>query len=675
VGLNRKIALILIIPMLLLIGAFAWTIQSQVLNRFAALEQAQQQKNHQRLLEAINNQLDNLNRISNDYSAWDDTYHFIQGQNDAFVAENLSLSTLNNLNIDGIWLFDQTQQLRSQISIDRHNNSAIAAASELLQYITSTLASQPTHTHQSGLLTINGRTLLLAINPITDSESLLAPLGALVMFKYLDQDVIDHLAKQTQLVLHLRPLPDTGDPPIAANILTALNHQALWLQNDDAHTAHSYSRLNDLSGQPALLLQVSLARDIYREGLSTASQLLSFTFVALVLFGSATFIAIHRTALKRLTRLSQGLAAIGNHSASHTRLEMHGKDEISQVARAVNSMLDELDLAFEQRRRASERQRELNALLVRIATDDAVLQGDTAALFAIMAGSLSSGAALDVWSLWLASEDGQSFDCLRTSIDTRIGMTSEHLNNVLTQRESGLPNLLEFQFAEPPHHGLILPFHVDSHLAALCVEAYSPQTLCEPDERDFLIAATRLIERTLCTHFQNLREKDLRQRAEIDALTGLANRSMFEVTLMHRLKQLQGNANMVGLLFIDLDHFKAINDTYGHAVGDWLLCQVAERLRAQVRVDDLVARLGGDEFTIILSSLHSSADAERIAEKILLALSSPFLHQATRLLTGASIGLAWAPQHGSSVADLVKAADLAMYKAKQHGRSNWALAT
>ena len=149
---------------------------------------------------------------------------------------------------------------------------------------------------------------------------------------------------------------------------------------------------------------------------------------------------------------------------------------------------------------------------------------------------------------------------------------------------------------------------------------------------------------------------------------------MFEIALMQRLAQVRDDTSMLGLLFIDLDHFKPINDTYGHAVGDWLLCQVAERLRAQVRADDLVARLGGDEFTIILANLHSSTDAERIAEKILQALSRPFLYQQTPLRTGASIGLAWAPEHGSSVAELVKAADLAMYKAKQHGRGNWAQA-
>lgn len=673
--LNSKIALILVVPMLMLIGAFAWIIHTQVLNRFAALEQAQQQQNHGRLLEAINSELDDLSRTSLDWGAFDDTYNYMQGQDADYIDANFTPTSLNNLQIDGILLFDRRQQLHTQYSLDRRTQSRVEPPPELLRRIAASLANLPADAHQQGILTVQGRTLALASSPITDSNAELPAIGALVMFKYLDQGAIDGLAKRIKLSLRFSPLEGPDSASIAPEVLAALARQPLWLQNDDPDLAASFSLLNDLSGTPALLMQVSMPRDIYREGLATTRQLIGFTFIALLLFVVATFFAIQRVALGRLSRLSQRLIAIGTKAGNRDRLSMRGNDEITQVARSVNSMLDDLDLAFEQRRRASERQRELNALLVQIATDDAVAHGDTAALFKIMAGSLAAGASLDAWSLWLSCEDGQSFECLRASTDSPlIGMTAERLSRALTQREAGLPNLLNYPFDEPQQHGLILPFHVDSHLAALCVEAQDPQALRDLDERNFLIAATRLIERALRTYFQNLREQDLRQRAEIDELTGLANRSMFEIALMKRLNQVHDQAQRVGLLFIDLDHFKPINDTHGHAVGDWLLRQVAERLQALVRGDDLVARLGGDEFTIILNNLRSPEDAERIAEKILQSLNSPFLHDATALHIGASIGLAWAPEHGSSVAELVKAADLAMYKAKQHGRGNWAQA-
>jgi diguanylate cyclase (GGDEF)-like protein len=674
VRLNTKIALILVIPMLLLIGAFAWAIHSQVLNRFAILEQAEQRQSHQRLLEAINSELDGLSRIGLDYSTWDDTYDFIQGKKPDFATTNLTPSTLINLRINGVLLFDQHHQLHTQYSLDRRAQHYQELPAALLERIASSLASPQKSTPQQGILTFQGRTMELASSPITDSNGELPPLGTLVMFKYLDQGAIDDLAKRIKLELHFQPLQGPGSENIDPRILSALNQQPLWLQSEDANTTSTYSKLNDLTNQPALLMQVRMPRDSYREGLSTVRTLLAFTFIALLLFVAGTFLAIHRVALKRLSDLSQRLALIGRQDSHHERLPTRGSDEIAQVACAVNAMLDNLEQVFEQRRSASERQRELNALLVSIATDDAVAHGDTAALFRIMAGSLTAGTSLDAWSLWLSSEDGQSFDCLRSSSGVTIDMSAEQLQQILSERANGLLNLLTCKFAQPQHHGLILPFHVDSHLGALCVEARSAEALSAPEELDFLIAATQLIERSLRTHFQNLREHELRQRAENDTLTGLANRSLFEIVLMQRLKEVHNSQRMLGLIFIDLDHFKPVNDTYGHAVGDWLLCQVAERLREQVRADDLVARLGGDEFTIILSSLHSVEDATRLTEKIMQAMHRPFLHGTIRLECGASMGLAWAPAHGSNVADLVKAADLTMYAAKQRGRGNWQFA-
>lgn len=672
--LNSKIALILVLPTLLLVGIFAWAINTQVLSRFSALEQAQQRDHHQRLEQAINNELDNLQRSSLDWATFDDSYNYLQGLQPDYREANLNLTTLRTLRIDGILFYDLQRHLHSQFSIDAQTQQPSQLPAELLQQIAASLTAQPGGAAQHGILIFRGQTLELASSPITDSDGELPARGSLVLFKYLDQRAIDRLAQRIKLQLHIQPLQDAAQA-IAPAVRNGLQQQALWLQSDDADTASSFSILNDLTGQPALLMRVSMPRDIYREGLSTARQMLGFTFAALLLFVGGAFFAIHRVALRRLSRLSARLIRIGSRGGDQERLPMRGNDEISQVAQAVNAMLDDLDQAFAQRRSASERQRELNALLVRIATDDEMAKGDTAALFRVMSSSLSAGTSLVGWSLWLSSADGQHFDCLRsTTTQQATAISAQSLQDVLIRHDNGLPDHLPYPAASGVH-GLILPFHVDSHLGALCVEVSSPQALENTDEVAFLVAATQLIERTLRTHFQNLREQDLRQRAEIDTLTGLANRSMFEIALQKTLNLAQHSGAIIGLLFIDLDRFKPINDSHGHAAGDWLLRQVAERLRAQVRNDDLVARLGGDEFTIILNGLHAAEDACRLAEKICQALAQPYPYSGAVLHSGASIGLAWAPLHGNSVAELVKAADLAMYAAKQRGRGHWLSAT
>jgi diguanylate cyclase (GGDEF)-like protein len=126
------------------------------------------------------------------------------------------------------------------------------------------------------------------------------------------------------------------------------------------------------------------------------------------------------------------------------------------------------------------------------------------------------------------------------------------------------------------------------------------------------------------------------------------------------------------LLFLDLDHFKQVNDELGHAAGDELLIAVARRLREVVREGDTVARLGGDEFTLILNRIREPANAAAIAGKILAALVRPLVIAGRELRVGVSIGIAVFPDHGEKIEALLEAADHAMYRAKKAGRQGYA---
>lgn len=125
------------------------------------------------------------------------------------------------------------------------------------------------------------------------------------------------------------------------------------------------------------------------------------------------------------------------------------------------------------------------------------------------------------------------------------------------------------------------------------------------------------------------------------------------------------------MLFLDLDRFKLINDSLGHAVGDRLLQEVAGRLEKCVRAEDLVARLGGDEFTVTLGEISHSEDAARLAEKIIEAIARPFIIEGSEVATSASIGISLYPDDADNVEDLAKAADTAMYRAKECGKNTY----
>ncbi|MBD5634476.1 MAG: GGDEF domain-containing protein [Candidatus Eremiobacteraeota bacterium] len=164
---------------------------------------------------------------------------------------------------------------------------------------------------------------------------------------------------------------------------------------------------------------------------------------------------------------------------------------------------------------------------------------------------------------------------------------------------------------------------------------------------------------------------ELRQLAHHDMLTGLPNRlsfAEFATRAMERAK----DGESLAVLLVDLDRFKAVNDTLGHAMGDALLCEVSDRLRSAVRDGDIVARMGGDEFAVLQIGPPRTQDSEALARRIVGNLSKPYLIRGIRLTVGASVGVALAEDGASDDVDLLLLnADRALYRAKNEGRCTW----
>lgn len=163
----------------------------------------------------------------------------------------------------------------------------------------------------------------------------------------------------------------------------------------------------------------------------------------------------------------------------------------------------------------------------------------------------------------------------------------------------------------------------------------------------------------------------LAYQAHHDALTTLPNRTLFHDRFEQSIEKAKRNGSKVALLFVDLDHFKEINDSLGHDVGDEILKIVTRRLKASKRESDTLARLGGDEFTIIVEDLHHTQDISSMADKILYSLSQPMNVDDNILYVSCSIGISIYPDDGESPMNLLKYADSAMYKAKEEGRNNF----
>jgi len=166
-------------------------------------------------------------------------------------------------------------------------------------------------------------------------------------------------------------------------------------------------------------------------------------------------------------------------------------------------------------------------------------------------------------------------------------------------------------------------------------------------------------------------EERLAHLAHHDPLTGLPNRLMLSARMEHALDRAKREGNYLGVLFLDLDRFKNINDTLGHALGDEVLKEVAERLKDSVRAEDTVARLGGDEFIVLLENVHNPEMTAHIAEKLLRTLARPYVLNGQEYYFTTSIGISHYPVDGIDAESLLKNSDTALYQAKDQGRNTY----
>lgn len=160
------------------------------------------------------------------------------------------------------------------------------------------------------------------------------------------------------------------------------------------------------------------------------------------------------------------------------------------------------------------------------------------------------------------------------------------------------------------------------------------------------------------------------EQAQKDPLTGLVNRSHLVQLVSQYIYTMGAEAKHFSVLFIDLDYFKEVNDSFGHGVGDKLLLQVAQRLQQRLRQQDIVSRLGGDEFVAVLKDVADRTTVSKLAEQLQAAIAKPFDVEGKKLEVQASIGIARYPHDGTDVTTLIKNADTAMYQAKANGRNN-----
>ncbi|MEQ9501675.1 MAG: EAL domain-containing protein [Deltaproteobacteria bacterium] len=260
------------------------------------------------------------------------------------------------------------------------------------------------------------------------------------------------------------------------------------------------------------------------------------------------------------------------------------------------------------------------------------------------------------------------FDWVRCLDDALCALEKNRYEMVLADitlpDADGLDVVLRIQNAVDAPPMIVLTGHTDDRLAVETVRAGAQDFLSKRHLDD------QLLKRAIRSAQERRRaEQDLRRLANYDALTQLANRSSFEERVGQTVARSRRSEQRFALLYVDLDGFKAVNDTLGHEKGDALLIEVADRLRQTLRDCDFAARLGGDEFAIVLEDVATTDDVQRAAERVREALARRYGPHVCQAKVTASIGVATFPESGTTADALVKAADRAMYAAKRGGRN------
>ncbi|MDX2273120.1 MAG: EAL domain-containing protein [Cyanobacteriota bacterium] len=650
--LRRKMALAIGLTFVGLGSIVYSTLHTTLLRHFQNLEIQNTQRYTESAVNRLLNEINQIDFVAQDWAAIDDSYQFAQDGNLEFITANLNLLTLTRLELNLLFYFNADHQQMFGIALEPELLRKTDAPISLALHLTpDRLLDHPDLAHvRKGILAVPEGLLAISSRPIVTSEGLGPIQGSLVFGRYLDEKVLVDLSAAlsvgTDLQMDLYSL-DLGQ---AANLPADVQGVVQQLRKGDppkvqplnGEAIAGYALLSDIYGDANLLLRVTGERFIHQQGQMFSYYLGGSLLLVVVLSGAITYIFLDRWLLSRISRLSQGFRQIGATGDFSTPLTLSGNDELSSLSETINEVMAAF-LYFQKRQLESEQryrsviEQALESIFLVDATTQRLAQANPA--FERLLGYNSQQiSSLTLGDLMIEDEGGLA-------------------SYWASLREKGSLPRHELQYRRQDGT------RIDIEVSVSQITYGRRQVWC--------FVAHDITDRKNA-------EADLRYHALHDSLTQLPNRAHFLAQLEAALADL-ALQHYVAVLFVDLDSFKVINDSLGHAVGDLLLQKVAKQLRGCLSAHDLVGRFGGDEFVVLLKDLIDPLTAHQKASHILETLKQP-IHLDGRVgHTTASIGIALL--QGSQVTQgaiqaaiaLLRDADTAMYRAKAQGKGSYAV--
>lgn len=712
--------------------AALYTISSTVLlGSFNKLDRQEVRTRVEQVKKTLTEEIAQIDLIATDWAERDEEFAFFDSSTQTYIDDNIDNLSLAKVQLNLTASVNSSGKIVDGKFFDLTCQKCLTLASRLQQHLAGKeLLRRRNKNAIAGLILLQRTPVLVAVKPIRKTDRSASSQGVLILGRSLDRDAIARISKRTHLDFDLHAVNDDLLPADLQTARTALLQQKILVRSLNEQTIAGYTLIEDIYGQPAAIVSIKIPRNIYHQGQTSIRYLFLWLLVVSLVAIAIVLLLLDRLIFSRLSSLSSDVRSLSTGDTVSQNIAAN-KDELSSLADAINHMLQALADSQYQQRAREERYYKYSKILTELAKRQTAENSDLNARLREITAAAADTLEVEYASVWVYSPGGRKLQCAALYQCSTAGYTTgmewqasdypayfkalrqERALATADVRAEPKTKKMAERFLVKLGIGAMVnaPIYLNGRIVGIVCHGHkktSRQWLIE--EQNFTASIANLValalaawerqrsqvalqsayeevenkirERTgeLAEVNQQLRaeilachvtEKKLMHQASHDPLTGLANRNLFMQRLDSAIDCSQQDRSLLAVLFIDLDRFKLVNDTLGHAIGDRLLIAISHRLQACLRSHDLVARLGGDEFTILLNRIENANDAVQVADRIQRELNVPFHLSGHEIDMSASIGIAFNFKGYERSEELLHSADVTMYRAKSSGKGRY----